>query len=223
VAQYVGILDGAEDVWGVRIPDFPGCYGGGPTAEDALKDAINALREVAAHYVSKGRAVPAPRTLDEIRCDEAAAYAPRSESMVMVPLLLDTARPVRANISIDAGTLEAIDEEAEKRGLTRSSFLASAAMDKIAELGKTARRITERTFKGGFYGGGSYKSGTQIKGTATGTCTKRDDKSGKFMDVKADKSGRYMDMKADPKPKRTRDDRTPVARGSDRKSKSRQR
>jgi hypothetical protein len=90
-------------------------------------------------------------------------------------------------------------------------------MDKIAELEKTARRITERTFKGGSYGGGSYKSGTQIKGTVTGTWTKRDDKSGKFMDVKAD-----------PKPKHTRDDRTPVARGSvargsDRKSKSRQR
>jgi hypothetical protein len=49
----------------------------------------------------------------------------------MIPLLLDKARPVRANISVDAGTLEAIDEEAERRGLTRSSFLASAAMDKI--------------------------------------------------------------------------------------------
>ena len=93
MAQYVGILDGAGDVWGVRIPDFPGCNGGGPTAEDALKDAINALREVAAHYVSEGRAVPSPRTMDEIRRDEDVAYDPGSESMVMVPLLLDKARP----------------------------------------------------------------------------------------------------------------------------------
>jgi predicted RNase H-like HicB family nuclease len=213
VAQYVGILDGAGDVWGVRIPDFPGCYGGGPTAEDALKDAINALREVAAHYVSKGRAVPAPRTMDEIRRDEAAAYDPRSESMVMVPLLLDTARPVRANISIDAGTLEAIDEEAEKRGLTRSSFLASAAVEKIGGRfgGLPAEKVGGR--------GGSYKSSTQVKNPLGGTWTMRDDTSGKF----TDSSGRYTDQKPDRKSKHASEGRTTTVRGSDRKPKSRHR
>ena len=42
MAQYVGILDGAKDVWGIRIPDFPGCHGGGSTPEAALADAIGA-------------------------------------------------------------------------------------------------------------------------------------------------------------------------------------
>ena len=51
----------------------------------------------------------------------------------MVPLLLDKGRPTRANISIDAGLLEAIDAAAKQRGLTRSAFLASAARDKIAK------------------------------------------------------------------------------------------
>jgi hypothetical protein len=36
------------------------------------------------------------------------------ESLVMIPLLLDRARPVKANISLDAGLLEAIDAEAAK-------------------------------------------------------------------------------------------------------------
>ena len=130
MVQHVGILDGGGNVWGNRIPDFPGCHGGGATAEDALADAISALREVASYYVASGRDVPAPRSMDEVRRDK-AAFDPACESLVMVPLLLDKARPVRANISIDAGTLEAIDEEAERRGLTRSSFLASAAVDKI--------------------------------------------------------------------------------------------
>ena len=131
MAQYVGILDGARDVWGIRMPDFPGCHGGGATAEDALADAISALREVASYYVSNGRNVPPPRSMDEVRRDKATEFDPTCESLVMIPLLLDKARPVRANISIDAGTLEAIDEEAERRGLTRSGFLASAAVDKI--------------------------------------------------------------------------------------------
>jgi Ribbon-helix-helix protein, copG family len=38
---------------------------------------------------------------------------------------------VKANISLDAGLLEAIDEEAERRGITRSGFLASAARYQI--------------------------------------------------------------------------------------------
>ena len=45
---YVGILDGSGDTWGVRIPDCPGCHGGGATPEAAISDAISALREWAA-------------------------------------------------------------------------------------------------------------------------------------------------------------------------------
>jgi hypothetical protein len=57
------------------------------------------------------------------------------ESAVMVPLLLDKGRTVRANLTLDAGLLEQIDAEAELRGLTRSAFLASAARDKIKARG----------------------------------------------------------------------------------------
>ena len=56
------------------------------------------------------------------------------ESAVMVPLIVDAGRPVRANLSIDAGLLAAIDAEAERRGLTRSAFLAGAAREKIEGL-----------------------------------------------------------------------------------------
>src|SRR5271154_3460570 len=46
---YVGVLDGAGSVWGVRVPDIPGCVGGVATAEAAIADAAEALRDVAAH------------------------------------------------------------------------------------------------------------------------------------------------------------------------------
>jgi predicted RNase H-like HicB family nuclease len=147
MAQYFGILDGKGSVWGVRIPDFPGCHGGGATPEAALADAISALREVAADHADNDLAIPAPRALDEVRRDKEAAFDPKSETLVMVPLLLDKGRSVRANVSLDAGVLEAIDEEAARRGLTRSKFLASAALDKIGRAeggvraGKAKRRL----------------------------------------------------------------------------------
>jgi metal-responsive CopG/Arc/MetJ family transcriptional regulator len=44
---------------------------------------------------------------------------------------VDSGRAVRANLSLDAGLLDAIDEAAKAHGLTRSAFLASAAREKI--------------------------------------------------------------------------------------------
>jgi predicted RNase H-like HicB family nuclease len=137
---YVGILDGAKDVWGIRMPDVPGCHGGGATPEAAIADAISALREFASHQASKGVALKSPRRVQAIIADTASGFdATAGESIVLVPLILDRGRPVKANISLDAGLLEAIDDEAVRRGLTRSGFLASAALATIEQDALVAR------------------------------------------------------------------------------------
>ncbi|MGA2127366.1 MAG: type II toxin-antitoxin system HicB family antitoxin [Xanthobacteraceae bacterium] len=129
---YVGILDGADDVWGVRVPDCPGCHGGGATPEAAISDAISALREWAAEMCADGIDLPTARTTTEILADpESHPDVAAGESAVLIPLMLDAGRTVRANVTFDAGLLEAIDAEADRRGLTRSAFLASAAREKI--------------------------------------------------------------------------------------------
>ncbi len=133
MSYYVGILDGKGAVWGVRIPDFPGVHGGGSTPEEAVDDAIAALREVGAIMLSERQDLPKARALAEVLADKRSAPNIKAgELAVMVPLLVDRGRPVRANISLDAGLLETIDAEAARRGLTRSAFLVSAALDKIA-------------------------------------------------------------------------------------------
>ena len=126
---YVGILDGKGKTWGVRIPDLPGCHGAGATPEAATADAISAAREWVAHQISAGVPVMAPRALAQI-LPEVEHTA--GEAAVMVPVIVEKARAVKANISMDAGVLEAIDEAAELRGLTRSAFLTSAALEKIS-------------------------------------------------------------------------------------------
>jgi predicted RNase H-like HicB family nuclease len=147
LAQFVGILDGGKNVWGVRIPDAPGCHGGGATPEAAIADATSALREYAAHQKTRGVTLRAPRTVQEIIRDKESRFDPKAgEAIVIVPLILDQARPVKANISLDAGLLEAIDAEAERRGLTRSAFFASAALDKIAAGSWTVRSADARKF-----------------------------------------------------------------------------
>ena len=131
MTQYVGILDGSGKAYGVRLPDLPGCYGAGPTPEAAMADAISAAREWLSHRETKNETAPVARTMSQILKTE-TIDAQLSEVAVMIPVVLDQGRTVRANLTFDAGLLEAIDAEATRRGLTRSAFLASAARQRLA-------------------------------------------------------------------------------------------
>lgn len=126
--HYVGVLDGGGDFWGVRLSDLPGCVGAGATPEEALADVARALRDVVVHKTAGGFEIPKARSVSEV---VAAGEIMPGEVVVLVPLLRDSGRTVRANVTFDAGLLEAIDEAADRRGLTRSAFLASAAREKI--------------------------------------------------------------------------------------------
>lgn len=64
-----------------------------------------------------------------------AAELAAGGALSIVPLILVSGRPAKANLSLDSGLLRAIDEAAEARGLTRSAFIASAARDKIVTEG----------------------------------------------------------------------------------------
>ncbi|OIR02391.1 hypothetical protein GALL_155490 [mine drainage metagenome] len=121
---YYGILDGTDDVWGVRIPDLPGCHGGGETPDAAMADAMSA----AAEWLGNDEA-PTARPMAEI-----FKLVGEGEALVVIPLERDSGRVVRANITVDSGLLADIDRAAKMRGLTRSAFLASAAREKISAM-----------------------------------------------------------------------------------------
>ena len=82
MTAYIGILDGSGDVWGVRVPDVPGCLGGGPTPEAAIADAQSALHELAA----ESGHLPAPRPLRDVVADPAARYSSSTEALVVLSL-----------------------------------------------------------------------------------------------------------------------------------------
>lgn len=130
MTQYIGILDGSGKAWGVRIPDLPGCYGGGVSPEAAIADAMSAAREWIGHRETRGEVPPKPRTLAQIS-KKGEIDPANNEAAVIIPVVLDAGRTVRANLTFDAGLLEAIDAEAARRGLTRSAFLASAARERL--------------------------------------------------------------------------------------------
>ena len=130
--RYIALVDGNAGAYGVVVPDLPGCTSAGPTTDEALRNAVEAVRLWVEDAIDDGEALPPPRSVEALRADpEIAAALAAGAVLGMVPLILDTGRAVRANLSLDAGLLDAIDEAAKAYGLTRSAFLASAAREKI--------------------------------------------------------------------------------------------
>ena len=78
-----------------------------------------------------GEPIPPPRSIDAIKADPELADWREGADLVLIPLLLDRGSSRRVNISLDRGLLEAIDDEARQRHMTRSAFLASAARREI--------------------------------------------------------------------------------------------
>ncbi len=131
MARYFAILDGKPGAFGVSFPDLPGCVAMGKDENEAYANALDALSEWVRDARMGGDA-PKPRPIEELRRDpDVIETLAEGGAFIAVPLVVESGRPVKANISLDAGLLDAIDSAAKEAGLTRSSFLASAARDKI--------------------------------------------------------------------------------------------
>lgn len=125
--RYVSFIHRDDAGYGVSFPDFPGCVSVGDTVDDAVRHACEALAFHVEGLADDGEPIPSPRSIDTIKADPQFADWRRGADIVLIPLLLDRGSSRRVNISLDCGLLEAIDDEARQRSMTRSAFLATAA------------------------------------------------------------------------------------------------
>ena len=129
--RYVSFIHRDEAGFGVSFPDFPGCVSVGAMIDDAVRQGSEALAFHVEGLVDDREAIPSPRSIDAIKADPELADWRRDADLVLIPLLLDRGSSRRVNISLDRGLLEAIDDEARQRRMTRSAFLATAARREI--------------------------------------------------------------------------------------------
>jgi predicted RNase H-like HicB family nuclease len=132
MARYIAIIDYADRQFGAYFPDAPGCTAMGRTEEEVIANATEALSEWAADAKAERRPIGKPRSYAQLLKSGDLSELGKGGLIATIPLVIETGRLTRANISMDAGVLAAIDEEAQRRGLTRSSFLTSAAKEKIS-------------------------------------------------------------------------------------------
>ena len=129
--RYVSFIHRDEAGYGVSFPDFPGCVSVGDTVDDAVRQGRKALAFHVEGLVDDGEAIPLPRSIDAIKADRELADWRRGADLVLIPLLLNHGSSRRVNISLDRGLLEAADDEARQRRMTRSAFLGMAARHEI--------------------------------------------------------------------------------------------
>ncbi len=123
---YLALVHKDEDsAYGLSFPDLPGCFAAADGADDILRKAVEALELWFEDEVAVD-----PRGLTAITAEVADDLA-AGAFLIAVPLVQPASRQKRVNISLDAGTLAAIDAAADGLGLTRSGFLAMAALNEI--------------------------------------------------------------------------------------------
>lgn len=126
--QFIGVVHkDTGSAYGINFPDAPECF----SAADSLDDLTGAASEALALWFEDAPMVE-PRDLDAIRMDpEVVAAISAGGFLLAVPLIWLTGRTVKANLTMDAGLLKAIDETAKARGLTRSAFIADLARREV--------------------------------------------------------------------------------------------
>jgi len=112
----------------VTFPDLPGCFSAADDEADILSNAMQALE----HYGEDIKTLPAPSGIEAMKASpQITAELAQGAFMLAVPLIRNAHKTERVNITLNKGLLHAIDEEATRRKMTRSGFLAQAAEKEI--------------------------------------------------------------------------------------------
>lgn len=128
---YIGVVHQDENSdYGIHFPDVPGCFSAADTLDALVPNAIEAL---ALHL--EGERMPQAHSLEAVRgLRDVQADLKNGAFLLAVPFVHLTGRTVRANVTMDAGLLDAVDHTAKARGLTRSAFLADLARREMGGL-----------------------------------------------------------------------------------------
>lgn len=111
--------------WGVVVPDLPGCFSAGDTAEEAFANAAVAIDAHCELLAEDNQDIPTPRPLAERQADP--EFSGWVWALVDVDVSRYDGRAEKINITLPRRLLSRIDEYAKAHGATRSGFLADAA------------------------------------------------------------------------------------------------
>jgi predicted RNase H-like HicB family nuclease len=130
--RYAVVLHKDKDsVFGVTVPDVPGCFSAGETVDEALENAREAIFAHLELVVQDGADVPVAGDIEAYRArpdyaDGIWAFVDANVEELMGPA-------ERINITVPQRALQKIDAAAGKLGSSRSELMTKASIDYIAK------------------------------------------------------------------------------------------
>ncbi|MCB1119702.1 MAG: type II toxin-antitoxin system HicB family antitoxin [Chlamydiia bacterium] len=122
--HYIALIHKEQDSdYGVSFPDFPGCVTAGTTLEQAKDLAQEAIIGHIALLKEMGEKIPAPSSLEEILA------LPEHRNAIAFLVEIPSQKTMRINITLPDDVLSVIDRRAKRLHLSRSAFIASAALN----------------------------------------------------------------------------------------------
>ena len=118
-----------ESVYGVTVPDLPGCFSAGDTLEEAVESAQEAIACHLEGLLMDGEPIPAKELLETHQSSE--DYRDGIWALVPVDISKLSSKTKRINITVPARVLAIVDEAAAREGETRSGLLARAALSYV--------------------------------------------------------------------------------------------
>ena len=113
----------ATHAHGVTIPDFTGCF----AATDNWEDLSKAVQEsIEVYCEGEDMVLPKPSFIETLLHD--SNYVDGVWLMIDVDVSNLPSKVVKINLTIPESTLYQIDKAAKKAGVSRSSFMADAAL-----------------------------------------------------------------------------------------------
>jgi predicted RNase H-like HicB family nuclease len=111
---------------GVTIPDFPGCFS---AADDWDLLPVKVQEAIELYCEGEDMDIPLPTSLEKLM--SSPEYEGGAWLLVDVDVSRLSTKPVRINISLPENLVQSIDDYAKTHHLTRSGFLARAALAEI--------------------------------------------------------------------------------------------
>lgn len=108
--------------YGITFPDFPGCF----TAADHVDEIPAMIQEAVEAHFADGATVPKASSLLDL--SKNPDYRDGAWLLAEIDLSKLRTRSVRLNISLPENLIQLIDEHARQNHVTRSGFLAQAAL-----------------------------------------------------------------------------------------------
>ena len=122
--------DTASD-YGVTVPDLPGCFSAGPTLDDALANAVEAIATHVEGLLLDREPIPAAKEIEAHRGNP--DYGDGIWAVVTVDLSRVSGSARRINVTIPERILSRVDDYAKETGDSRSGLMAAALLEYLSQ------------------------------------------------------------------------------------------